>query len=318
MKRNSKLLIKAMLITMAIVVTIAFIFIVFKKDDEYYIEKQYIEINNKKYEENDDIELVLITGLDSFEVEIDEGYMNDDLADFLYLLVINKKDEKITPIHINRDSMVNYQLLGPMGDITGYSYGQIALSHTYGDGGIQSLCNVKDAVSDLFYGVHIDYYISLTMDAVPIINDSLGGVTVYVEDNFSGIDDNIIQGQECLLLGDSSLRFVRSRSGLEDSTNLARMKRQRTYLESMYNKFRETCLNDDNYINRTINAISPYMVSNATINDLQMFIKLVKDYKLEETQILNGEAKLGEKNMEYYIDNSCLEKLAITYLLQEQ
>jgi len=319
--KDSKLIAKAIVITAAIVGIIAFFFMiageVFYKQEDNTITREYIVVNGKNYIKNEDIELVLITGLDSFEVEIDEGYMNDDLADFLYLLVINKSDKTITPIHINRDSMVNYQRLGPMGDIVGYSYGQVALSHTYGDGGLTSLCNVKDAISDLFYGVHIDYYASLTMDAVPIINDSVGGVTVYVEDDFGGIDDSLIQGQECLLLGDSSLLFVRARGEMKDSTNLTRMKRQRAYMNAIYKKFMETVINDDSYSKNILQEISPYMVSSANITELQMFIKLVKDYKLLETQILNGEARLGEKNIEYYIDMKNLNELTIKYLLEE-
>mgnify|MGYP000585160404 FL=1 len=68
------------------------------------------------------------------------------------------------------------------------------------------------------------------MDAVPILNDLLGGVEVTVLDDFSGIDDTLIKGETVTLHGDHALTYVRERYGLEDSSNSTRMVRQRQYM----------------------------------------------------------------------------------------
>ena len=210
---NFKLLLKAIAIVLGVclLIGIVLVFVGEKREEEafdYYgpdVEmSDKVVVDGELYKHDNDKILVLAVGLDSYEQVETDGYMNSELADFLYLLVIDKYDNSITPIQINRDSMVEYNVLGVTGGIADKTFGQIALSHTYGDGGLTSLCNTKDAVSDLFYGAHINYYISLTMDAIPIINDELGGVSVYVEDDFTGIDDSIIQGQYCTLYGQSA------------------------------------------------------------------------------------------------------------------
>lgn len=324
MKNNNvRLFLKATAIVLGvcIVIGLVFIFVLDKREKEFEYYGPDVDlgdsavVDGELYKFDRDKELVLAVGLDSQEQITSEGYRNNQQADFLYLLVIDKDNKSITPIQINRDSMVEYNILGVTGEIVDKTFGQIALSHTYGDGGLTSLCNTKDAVSDLFFGAHIDYYISLTMDAIPIINDELGGVSVYVEDDFTGIDDSIIQGQYCTLYGQSALTFVRARSEMEDSSNLARMTRQREYLTNMYKSFIETSRNDDKFAPRTLEKVSEYLVSSANTGDLQQLIKLAREFELKETVVLKGDAIKGENFMEYYIDDDSKNQIAIDYLL---
>ena len=93
--------------------------------------------------------------------------------------------------------------------------GQLALAHTYGSGEEDSCENTVLAVSNLLYGMEIDHYVSLTMDGVALLNDLVGGVTVEVLDDFSGIDDTLVQGETVTLKGQQALTYVRSRGGLE-------------------------------------------------------------------------------------------------------
>ena len=44
------------------------------------------------------------------------------------------------------------------------------------------------AVSNLLYGVSIDHFCSVTMDAVAVINDAVGGVSVQVMDDMTMVD----------------------------------------------------------------------------------------------------------------------------------
>ena len=43
-------------------------------------------------------------------------------------------------------------------------------------------------------GLIIDYYVSMNMDAIGILNDAVGGVRVLVEDDFSEVDASIPMG----------------------------------------------------------------------------------------------------------------------------
>ncbi|MBR5774545.1 MAG: LCP family protein, partial [Clostridia bacterium] len=175
--------------------------------------------NDEEYVLKDGIETVLILGLDKFEGEKDDtAYYNDKQSDFMMLLVIDNYNRKCTGIHINRDTMVEMDILGIAGESVGKVTQQAALAHTYGNGKEVSCRNAADAVSRLLLGVKIDHYISITMDAVPRFNDMVGGVEVEVLDDFTGIDDTLIKGETVTLMGEHALNYVRTRYGLEDSS----------------------------------------------------------------------------------------------------
>lgn len=321
MKNNSTLF-KSIVITLSMVALAALLLLI--ANEKYDKEHAYVgtidvttTIKGKEYLEKDNIDIICVVGLDTYEQVNNEGYMNSELADFIYLLIVDKNKGTITPIHINRDSMVTYSILSINGKVTGEEYGQIALSHTYGDGGLTSLINVKNAVSDLFYGCYIDYCISLTMDAIPIINDDLGGVDVYVGYDFSNSDPTIIQGQVNHLVGKQALTFVRARGSMEDKTNLTRMKRQRKYLDALYDKFIKVSNKDENIIINTINDIKDYMTTNALVTQMEALLTAAKEYKLMDTIVLEGNALKGDTYMEYYLNEDCIFDVATTYLFEE-
>ena len=163
---------------------------------------------------------------DKYAETEESNYLNNEQSDFLMLLVINKETGACTPIQLNRDTMTKIQILGVRGDVAGTFTGQLALAHTYGSGERDSCLNTAEAVSNLLYGVGIDHYISITMDGVAILNDLVGGVEVEVMDDFSSIDSTLVQGETVTLMGNHALTYVRTRGGLEDSSNLRRMERQ--------------------------------------------------------------------------------------------
>ena len=86
--------------------------------------------NGTAYARREDLETVLLLGVDKFEGETPEGYINNQQADFLLLLVMDKQHETCTPIQLNRDTMTQIQILGVTGEPAGTFTGQLALAHT--------------------------------------------------------------------------------------------------------------------------------------------------------------------------------------------
>lgn len=310
MKQKSKVI--TLCILLAILITVSlFLFSNDNKNIPSNQEQIVLTYQNNQYTYDRDLQFCLITGLDTYEQISSQSYTNNQLSDFLVLLVINNQEKTITPIHINRDSMVTYNVLGVKGDIVGSSFGQIALSHTYGDGELKSLVNVKDAVSDLFKGIHIDYYASITMDAIPIINDALGYVTVYMDEDYTSIHPEFIKGSNVTLKSEEALLFVRDRYNAVEKTNLARMQRQRVYMKALFDKFNS----DDYNSKKLLESISEYVVSNGNITDLSVLINKIKTYELLDFISIEGEPKVNT-NIEYYLDEDSLNH-AITYCLQK-
>ena len=57
----------------------------------------------------------------------------------------------------------------------------------------------------------IDHYVALSMDAVPVINDAVGGVAVRCMDDLTAYDPSLTEGAEITLMGDQALYYVRAR-----------------------------------------------------------------------------------------------------------
>ncbi len=275
-------------------------------------KEEYIEYEGKKYVINDNVETFLVIGLDKFEGDsISESYNNNKQADFIMLFVFDNEAKKTSVIHINRDTMANINLLALNGNPYDSVVRQIALAHTQGNGKDVSCRNVADAVSELLLGMKVKHYISLTLDSVPIINDHVGGVEVTVLDDFSGVDDTLVKGEKILLNGEQALNYVRARKNLEDSTNIARMKRQQQYIDSLYKKFKDLMLEDDSFIAEAAVKISDHMVSDRSVTQLEEIAKKINSYEFVESINIDGESKAGEQYMEFYADENSLKKIVI-------
>lgn len=265
-----------------------------------------------EYKLNKNIETVLVMGLDKFSDEVDSSsYDNDQQADFLMLFVLDNQNKTCKAIHINRDTMVEMDVLGVAGQKVGTTTQQIALSHTYGNGQNVSCRNTTKAVSNLLDGINVTHYLSVTMDAVPVFNDLVGGVTVEVLDDFTGIDDTLIKGERVTLVGDKALTYVRNRHGLEDSTNSNRMIRQKQYIEELYRITREKTKSDENFVLTAWQELSQYTVSDCYEQDLLQIYEKISGYEYLGTVNIEGESLVGESFMEFYPDEEKLEKLVL-------
>lgn len=277
---------------------------------EQKTENTVYEYNGVEYVKNEDVESFLILGLDKFEDAINnDSYNNDQRADFLMLLVFDNSEKKFTAVHLNRDTMVNMNVLGVAGQKIGTVNKQLALAHTYGNGRDVSCRNTADAVSELLNGVKVNHYLSITMDAVPILNDLLGGVEVTVLDDFSGIDDTLIKGETVTLHGDHALTYVRERYGLEDSSNSTRMVRQRQYMTAVYDKAMLKIENDDNFVIEASSKLADYIVSDRSVNQLQEIAKKLSQYKFTEIETLEGESVVKDGLMEFRTDADSIDKI---------
>lgn len=277
---------------------------------EQKTENTVYEYNGVEYVKNEDVESFLILGLDKYEDAINnDSYNNDQRADFLMLLVFDNSEKKFTAVHLNRDTMVNMNVLGVAGQKIGTVNKQLALAHTYGNGRDVSCRNTADAVSELLNGVKVNHYLSITMDAVPILNDLLGGVEVTVLDDFSGIDDTLIKGETVTLHGDHALTYVRERYGLEDSSNSTRMVRQRQYMTAVYDKAMLKIENDDNFVIEASSKLADYIVSDRSVNQLQEIAKKLSQYKFTEIETLEGESVVKDGLMEFRPDADSIDKI---------
>ncbi len=273
------------------------------------MEDEKLTYNGEDFVLRDNIETFLVMGLDKNEgTAVVDSYNNDQQADFLMLFVFDNEAKTTSVIHVNRDTMADVNVLGVAGNRVGVVKKQIALAHTYGNGRDVSCRNTADAVSELLLGVKVNHYISLSMDSVAVINDLVGGVEVTVLDDFTGIDDTLIKGEEVKLVGDQALVYIRTRYGLEDSTNSTRMIRQRQYVNALYEKFVGCIEADESFVVEATLEMSDYIISDRSVTQLQELARKFSEYEFLGIESIEGESVIGDEFMEFYADeNSILD-----------
>jgi anionic cell wall polymer biosynthesis LytR-Cps2A-Psr (LCP) family protein len=135
-------------------------------------------------------------------------------------------------------------------------------------------------------------------------------VSLEILDDFSGIDDRLVKGETVKLDGQMALTYVRARGGLEDSTNLRRMERQRQYLGAFQEQLELCIAQDSSFILESILQVSDYLVSDCTVEQLSELSGEISQYGVSEIETLEGETKQGEY-MEFYADEQALQALVM-------
>lgn len=261
------------------------------------------------------MESVLILGVDSGKT-IAGADPNSSQADFIAVLVIDKLNKSFSIVHINRDTMTDINQLDQEGNPYGVFKAQLALAHTYGHTDNIKCRNTVAAVKNLLYGITIDHYFSLTMDAIPILNDSIGGVTISLTEDFPPLGEKATADSTILLRGEDALTFVRWRSDDPYNSNLERMERQRQYISAISSQY--VSISSENTLEMMM-EVSEYLVADYTIDQLSLLFERLQDYTFEGTVSLVGRAEKGDVYMEYYVDEAALQRTVVDlfYRLEE-
>lgn len=288
------------------------------KTGEEVIETKTIYRDDKAYFPRQDITSILLLGIDRYGPVVDsETYNNRGAADMAMVVILDHAAEECRILQLNRDTMVTMPVLGIGGRRAGTYYGQLALAHTYGSGLADSCENTVQTVSDLLYGITLDYYAAMNMDAIPILNDAVGGVTVNVTEDFSAVDPSIKMG-EMTLMGQQSIHFVRTRKNVGDQLNLSRIQRQKEYVNGFVEAFTAAREADSHLILDTYEDVSDYLVTNLSANALSGIIDRYSHYPIVEVVSPEGENVMGEEYFEFYVNEESLDDIVLRLFYDEK
>lgn len=264
-----------------------------------------------------DITTLMVLGIDQYgPVEASGSYNNHGDADMVMLLIFDEAAKQCNILYLNRDTMVEMPVLGIGGKKAGTFYGQLALSHTYGTGLEDSCINTKETVSAFLGGVTIDHYVSMNMDAISILNDAVGGVTVTVVDDFSEVDSTIPKGQ-VTLHGEQAVSFVRTRKDVGDQLNLSRIQRQKAYVSGFAEAFKARQEQNSDFFISAYEDVSPYIVSDCSVNVISGMTKRYSDYEIGEIVTPEGENVLNEY-YEFHVDEENLDEIVLRLFYAEK
>ena len=273
--------------------------------------KKTITREGVDYFPRQDITTVLVMGIDQYGPVADsEAYTNEGAADMDMLLIFDEANGVCSVLHLNRDTMLEMPVLGIGGKQAGTYFGQLALSHTYGSGLADSCENTRQTISNFLYGVEIDYYVAMNMDAIAILNDAVGGVTVQVTEDFSNVDATIGMGS-VTLMGDQAITYVRTRKDVGDQLNLSRIRRQEKYIDGFVEAFRQKQETEPEFIVSAYEEVAPYLVTDCSLNVISSMIERYGEYRIGEVVTPEGENVLGQEYFEFYVDEEKLDQLIL-------
>lgn len=280
-------------------------------------EQKTVYLNGEAYLPDERVKTVLLIGLDAVGKAGDSGaYYNTDQADFLLVAALNEEEKTCRLLQIDRDTMTAVDLLGVSGAKYGTRVEQIALSHTYGDGTAHSCLNVANGVSKLLYGALIDDYFCVTMDAVSILTDFVGGVPVTMDADYTEIDPSFRKGETVILAGDTAVKWIRARNGTAEPTNAVRMRRQRLYLDAFLRIVFDGEPGTGFDRLGAYAAISDYMVTNCDSFAFTSLANELDGFSFSGTVTPSGTVKTGENGVEFYADEQHLQTLAAEFFFR--
>ena len=272
-----------------------------------------ISYNGKNYRYNTSIKNYLFLGVDQDGpvVKAKDG-ISGGQSDAMFLLAADDRNKTLSVIAINRNTMTNVKVYDEDGEYVNTARLQICLQHGYGDGMRVSCLRSVDAVSEFFYNLPISGYLSMNMDALPIINDAIGGVTVEVLDDLENPGKNVSlkKGETVTLTGNEAYVYLRSRdTNVFDSAG-ERLNRQMQYMTALFAKMK-TVTESNPSIFKTINSsIKDYTVSSM---DFVKLAEMSADYTFDESHMytIPGETVQGEVFEEYNVDDPALYEMIL-------
>ncbi|MBR3510150.1 MAG: LCP family protein [Lachnospiraceae bacterium] len=267
------------------------------------------------YRYNDEMLTFLFMGIDKKKGTVKEAKNGIDggQSDAMFLMALNPKTKEATLININRDTMTDIDVYTETGVFLATMKRQITLQHGYGDGKEISCERSVSAVSKLFYNLPIHGYCAINLEAVPKINDAVGGVDVVaLEDVKEGSKTIFKEGQKVHLSGKFATLYVQSR---DDSFGSAgrRAERQKQYVVAYADAARAAMKKNVTVLVDLFKTISKYMVTDITVDEVSYFSTQVADYKFDGSRMysLQGETKMGEEHEEFYADEKALFELIL-------
>lgn len=285
------------------------------EEDSDNWEEGDIRYKGVHYRYNEEILTFLMMGIDKSGTAVKASKKGNEggQSDAMFLLVLNPKTKEASLVAINRNTMTNIDIYNESGLFLMTTKAQITMQHAYGDGKEISCERSLAVVSKLFYNLPIHGYCAINLDAIPKINDAVGGVDLVALEDIKYGDKLVIkEGRQVHLNGNMAKIYLQSR---DDEFNSAskRLDRQKQYLSAYADQAKAAVKKDLTVMVDLYNTISKYMVTDITVDEVSYFSTQIGDYKFDSSHIytMAGETVAGNKFEEFYVDEKSLYELIL-------
>lgn len=288
-------------------------------DAEVEDDGDYITYRGERYRFNENVTSILCMGVDKDDIsEETEVIGTSGQADMLMLVILNTETGDVKLWNISRDSMTDVDIYNVDGEYVRTESLQACLAFAYGDGSHGSCENVVRSVSRLLYGMPIQGYAAIDMDAIQPLNDAVGGVEVTIHEG-DILPAKFKPGTKVLLKGKDVESYVRSRTtelpGEPIDTNNNRMARQKQYMTNFLYKVLQQTKEDITTPMKLFNIArqGEHIVTNINAAAVAYLSKSFPKISFSEGNFLTipGEVKAGEKHAEFYVDDEVLYEMIV-------
>lgn len=274
--------------------------------------------DGKRYVYNDHLSSYLFLGIDDREMqETETGHSDAGQSDALYLAVWDRKEHTVTRINIPRDTMTEIEAFSYSGKSLGLTVDHISLAYGFGDGKHKSCQLSREAVSRLLGDIPIQGYCAVGLDALGVLSEAVGDVTVTVpDDSLETANPSCKAGTELVLDGTNTEQFVRYRNTQTSQSAISRLRRQEIYLNACGAKIKEEASRDAGFLADLYGTLEPYLVTNMGNDE---FVKLAEQAfagTMREWTI-PGEGTQGKSYDEYHVEEKVLEGKVLETFYQE-
>lgn len=277
-----------------------------------------IENDGKKYQYNEHLSNYLFMGIDTREQEEDTQVRGENgRADAIYLLSYDRVKKTAKAFAIPRDTMASIHAYSVDGTDLGLVEEHINMQYVYGDGKEKSCQLMKEAVSNLMYGIPIQGYLALNMDGIPVAVDALKSVEVVVPNSsLEPVDSKYKEGTKVTITEENAELFVRYRDTNIAQSAMMRMERQKAFMEAFMETARKKASNDTALVLNMYDSLKPHMV---TSMGTDLFAQLLDaSYESDDKiQDIPGEKVDGNGFDEYHINEEELYELVLQHFYKE-
>lgn len=281
--------------------------IVYQSQDDLW-QTGRLEYKGELYQYNENVKTYLIMGIDKLDpVKRETNYYNGGQCDALFLLLLDEKNDKMTIVAINRNTITDIQTCNQGGMPTGTEETFLCLQHAYGDGAEISCERTVWAVSNLFYELPIDGYVSINMGAFPLANDVIGGVEVEVLEDIidQGMQANLHQGEIVRLQGMEAFAYINIRDLHHPDGATKRLERQKQYLTNAIHQIMTSDENKVKMILEGYQVVQPYVVSDVNVVEMAYGIWQT-GINLETIISIPGEDVPKDEYVYHYVDKDAM------------
>ena len=280
-------------------------------------DKNSIYHDGKEYVYNKNVKNILFLGIDKGEeITLNETLGKGGQADTIMLFSIDRENQTTRILQISRNAMTDIDLYDKNGNYYTSIKAQLATQYAYGNGADTSCWATKRTVSELLNNLPIAGYFALDISGVSVINDMIGGVTITIPEDYTEIDPAFVKGATITLNGKQAEKYVRYRDPNMIGGNDLRMQRQAQYIPALLDSLSKISEKTDEELNLMMDAISKYMVTDLSADDLKVMLK--SEINMENIETVPGESKKGEIYEEFYVDEENLQKILIKMFYKQK